>query len=923
MKKMGIIHLKIINYCYYNILEDEDNPENIGPVLVLLCRDRDNKFHMIRVHDKKLSPRFYVDRTPENLEIILENNFRYKEWHIKSAYGEELYKIETDFPYEVGRIRKLFDHTYQAGIIWEKVAINELGITSYFKVPKKKYLWYKADEVKPLLSEEWFPIKHRITAYDIETDTRPLNNEKISIHNIGNMPIITITFYDNYINQYDTFVWHPNTQENHEEIITYKCKLRRRILKGFPRESKVYIHWFKTEKEMLSGFFEEFGKRHFDAKEDFNGSGGYMIGSKKSKSFRVWNNGFDMPALYLRAERLGILHKIQYLSPLPNIKDKFGRWIGVYKRGKGDKFEIVVRGLASFDFRFLDMSLKYSKEYQEFKGGSLDKYMTFFLKMGKIKHRKEAVWEMWLNNIYKEIRYNIRDVEGTYLLCEFFGIPPTMFERATITGCKPEDGDMVSYIHRHLTLKYSKGICIYDTRYQNWKRKTYKGKFKSREGGFVFDPRVGIYNIANDIVVVVIDFNKLYPNLIISCNAGPRTKIDQVKEGWFCVIDKEGKVWDKKDIIHTPVAYYRKDIISINRKIYNDLLLFRKKYEDLRDERLKETNNPEDLLYKLYNAIQFAIKFLINGRFGTTGLSTALDYDIAVYNTAPVLGQDLIKYIYRIIDNEVEDVNIIGGDTDSVFVAIKASSLSDGVRKAKDIVDILNKNISKYMIEKCNVSDHTIELGVETASTSFVLYMKKHYVMKIGWEKGIYLEKPHILYKGFELLKSDSSKITEIIQKQFMKFSLESKNTKEAKKKIDNYIKKIDKVLYEMPWSLVSPRGSLRRDMDSYNASYPIAKAFRFSRDYFGKELYPGDNPFIAPMKKHPSDVTRNHLDLLVAFDEYDIPFLKEKGFEIDIEKLKKKQVVQKLNNLLKMEIFDDDYYSIIKRDKVADVMEP
>ena len=49
-----------MNYAYYNILDNDYNPEFVGPVLVITGRDKDGNFRKIRCLDDKFRPHFFV-----------------------------------------------------------------------------------------------------------------------------------------------------------------------------------------------------------------------------------------------------------------------------------------------------------------------------------------------------------------------------------------------------------------------------------------------------------------------------------------------------------------------------------------------------------------------------------------------------------------------------------------------------------------------------------------------------------------------------------------------------------------------------------------------------------------------------------------------------------------------------------------------
>ena len=69
--------IKITNWDYYNIFDNEYEPDFIGPVLVLCGREKDGKFRRIRCLDEKLKPYFYVEDTKENRHKLITHSLNW------------------------------------------------------------------------------------------------------------------------------------------------------------------------------------------------------------------------------------------------------------------------------------------------------------------------------------------------------------------------------------------------------------------------------------------------------------------------------------------------------------------------------------------------------------------------------------------------------------------------------------------------------------------------------------------------------------------------------------------------------------------------------------------------------------------------------------------------------------------------------
>jgi len=90
------IKLRIFNYDYYNIFDNEYNRELECPVLIITGRDEKGHFHSIKVPGNKgiYRPHMYVEDTPDNRmmldEMLIENKIlEWDEWPYPSVYDED------------------------------------------------------------------------------------------------------------------------------------------------------------------------------------------------------------------------------------------------------------------------------------------------------------------------------------------------------------------------------------------------------------------------------------------------------------------------------------------------------------------------------------------------------------------------------------------------------------------------------------------------------------------------------------------------------------------------------------------------------------------------------------------------------------------------------------------------------------------
>ena len=82
------------------------------------------------------------------------------------------------------------------------------------------------------------------------------------------------------------------------------------------------------------------------------------------------------------------------MSPFPQIKEN-NRWLQVYARNVGGKFQVVIQGIGQLDWIFSDEVLQVAQKYYDFRGNRLADWMSYFLGFHKLDKGKMNVWEYW------------------------------------------------------------------------------------------------------------------------------------------------------------------------------------------------------------------------------------------------------------------------------------------------------------------------------------------------------------------------------------------------------------------------------------------------------------------------------------------------------------------------------------------------
>jgi len=213
------------------------------------------------------------------------------------------------------------------------------------------------------------------------------------------------------------------------------------------------------------------------------------------------------------------------------------------------------------------------------------------------------------------------------------------------------------------------------------------------------------YFIANNILT----HNSLYPSIIRTWNISPETYLGDHSR---C---KEIST-ETKEIILTPNKQSFLSHQGIIPKTIQGLLDARNKirHEDMKG--MKE-NDPdyEELYFK-----QYAFKTMSNSFYGILGASFTRYYKKENAEAITLSGQYLIHLVVKYF--ELEGMNVLAGDTDSVFINGKEIDAEEFHLK-------INTFISYHLFKEFNVRHSYIDLKVEAVYDSVLLMnVKKRYV---------------------------------------------------------------------------------------------------------------------------------------------------------------------------------------------------
>lgn len=672
-----------------------------------------------------VEPYFFVPDIPRNRNRRKRQIVR-EEVDGITIDDQPLRKIVVRYPNQVPQIRGDYKDTYEADVRFiDRVRIDN-GIRCLVDIPSNKTV-IDISEVKPFESSE-DRIKPRIWHIDIETmDCVDTENPEGAV--------VSICIYDNYLDTYYLFVVGQVNSKAVERMLKSPKWLSENIDstddKGVthevpPIDSTVKITRCKDEGRLYLKLTQLFGLFTPDII-----TGWYV-------------RDFDIAYLVSRAR------KQQYPCP------KFNKSV------------------------VFDLMQGYAKIIQGREGVLETKKLEFCatktLKYGKIS-RKDSIIQLYSDDRELMCAYNIWDVLCTKRIDDVEQALAFFLLMSEYAGCMMEQTLFNSFMIDSFVLNYVKT----DTESTGLVRLPSKNREFGEEdieshGGLVHDPATGIHRN-----VVVVDLRQEYPSVIRSFNISPETLVDESYEGECYELPSGSR--------------YRKDKRGMLPKILDTIT-------DVRDAIKKEMEqyDKDDPIYKALDGKQFVFKFLMNSFYGVIYSKKdvfRLKDRIMGYDIVDVARRH-IMWVKEFIEANTNAIAIYM-DTDSVlFEYADEPEFDETLRRSLVLADDLNGAFESF-IATMNGDDHVFHIKTEKIYEIFFqsgrmkkgkMVGKKRYAGLISWEGKDMRDLPQkkrTEIKGYEMKRSDSTKLTKRIQSRVFDMILSGDDLMD----IRNYIREI------------------------------------------------------------------------------------------------------------------------------------
>ena len=344
-------------------------------------------------------------------------------------------------------------------------------------------------------------------------------------------------------------------------------------------------------------------------------------------------------------------------------------------------------------------------------------------------------------------------------------------------------------------------------------------------GAYVGEPLKGFQEN-----IISFDANSLYPNVMISLNMSPETKVGKIedKNNTDIVIRHvNGQVFN---ISHQKfVEFCKKEEIAISKAnvlftqkrkgvmpdildyYYGKRVEIKKELQKYRQEYSKNKTQKLKFIIDQLDAKQLCIKVFINSIYGYFGNKNAPFGDDDIASSITLTGQSVIKtsnellkkYIKQktnIDDEKVLNNCIVYNDTDSSYISVKplvsaGLSFTDESGKltkefydeVQNIEDFLNDEIKVWGAKALNSKDCRFVFKREMIADVGIFLQKKRYVIHVLDDEGIPMDK--YKYTGVEVVRSTMPDAIKPHVKNIIETMLKTQSISETNKALDTTYK--------------------------------------------------------------------------------------------------------------------------------------
>ena len=370
---------------------------------------------------------------------------------------------------------------------------------------------------------------------------------------------------------------------------------------------------------------------------------------------------------------------------------------------------------------------------------------------------------------------------------------------------------------------YSKGYIYPDKPELKFENKADKRK-NQYLGGKVLEPISGLY----DKIVILLDFNSLYPSIIrehnICFTTIQRSKSDDTKDN-----NEPGVVTEGLPEGILPGIIGR--LVEQRRQVKNVM---------------KTEQNPSKL--KQLDIKQTALKLTANSMYGCLGFKNSRFYARAIASLITQIGRNTLERTVKLAKDSL-NLEVIYGDTDSIMIHTGLDDIDSAIKKGQELKSLVNKQFKKLEIELDGVF-----------KTMLLLKKKKYAALRI--ENGTLKRE----IKGLDMVRRDWCDLSRKLCGKVLDIILGGNGKEDAAEKIKAEVEDFYKNLENRGLGEFIITKQLTKTIDKYKDAQTLPHvqvAIRLEKQY-NKSLFKhfipyviceGESSSVSARAYHPDEI--------------------------------------------------------------------
>jgi DNA polymerase-2 len=345
---------------------------------------------------------------------------------------------------------------------------------------------------------------------------------------------------------------------------------------------------------------------------------------------------------------------------------------------------------------------------------------------GDVRDRIGEITHNYKHNLAAFAQYARTDARLAFEIPQRLNLIQLSFARSQLTGMTPDRvaASIASFDFLYLTELEHLRLVAPTVRSDDSR------VHAAQQGGYVLEPRTGLHTN-----VWVFDFKSLYPSIIRTFNIDPLSYVAHPRPS--------------DDLIRLPGGAFQRPAAILPRML--DELFPRR-------EAAKKAGD---------NVASNAIKILMNSFYGVLGTPACRFYNPALANSITGTGREMLLWSKRWF--EAAGLDVLYGDTDSLFVHSRESDPETACDQARRLVIALNNELERYVSERWQVRSR-LELEFEKLYLKLFLPRARHSTRGASKRYAGLLhgraESDRVEFVGMEVVRRDWTELAKEVQRE-------------------------------------------------------------------------------------------------------------------------------------------------------------